>query len=80
MRGALQVIEIIPPQVATDLMDGLKNSPFSVTLEKFADDVMVQLIAYPFADEITVDEVKPFRFAEGDGKMTEIVTGMVGDS
>ena len=25
MRGALQIIEIIPPQVATDLMDGLEK-------------------------------------------------------
>ena len=79
MRDTLQVIEIIPPQVATDLMDGLKNSPYSVPLEKFADDVMALLVVDPSADEIIVDEVKPFRFAERDGKVREIVNAMVAD-
>lgn len=77
LRDALQVIEIIPPQVATDLMEGLKDSPYSVPLEKFADDVMALLVAQPSADEIIVDEVKPFRFAERDGKIREIVNAMV---
>lgn len=77
LRDTLQVIEIIPPQVATDLMEGLKDSPYSVPLEKFADDVMALLVAQPSADEIIVDEVKPFRFAERDGKVREIVNAMV---
>jgi uncharacterized oxidoreductase len=79
LRDSLQVIEIIPPQVATDLMVGLKDSPYSVPLEKFADDVMALLVADPSVDEIIVDEVKPFRFAERDGKVREIVTTMIAD-
>lgn len=77
LRNVPQVIEIIPPQVATDLLEGLKDSPFSVPLAKFADDVMAQLIAHPSADEIVVDEVMPFRFAERDGKVGEIVRDML---
>jgi uncharacterized oxidoreductase len=80
LRGALQVIEIIPPQVATDLMEGLKDSPYSVPLEKFTDDVMAQLVTHPLADEIIVDEVEPFRFAERDGKVREILKTMVADA
>lgn len=80
LRDALQVIEIIPPQVATDLMDGLKDSPYSVPLEKFADDVMAQLIAHGSADEIIVDEVKAFRFAERDGTVQDTLKAMVAGS
>lgn len=79
LKESVQVIEIIPPQVATDLMDGLKDSPYSFPLEKFADDVMSQLISYPAADEIIVDEVKPFRFAEREGKVREILKAMIVD-
>ena len=80
MKESMQIIEIIPPQVATDLMDGLKDSPHSIPLEKFADDVMSQIIAHPAWDEIVVDDVKPFRFAERDGKVREILKAMVADS
>ncbi|MEG3177642.1 SDR family NAD(P)-dependent oxidoreductase [Sphingomonas sp. RB3P16] len=80
LKGRPQVIEIIPPQVATDLMEGLKDSPFSVALDTFADDVMAQLLTDPSADEIIVDAVKPFRFAERDGKVEEIVNAMIANS
>ena len=76
LRDAVQVIEIVPPQVATDLLAGLKESPYSVPLEKFADDVMAQLIAHESEDEIIVDEVKPFRFAERDGTVRDLLTAM----
>jgi uncharacterized oxidoreductase len=77
LHDKVQVIEIIPPQVATDLMEGLKDSPFSVPLEKFADDVMNQLITCVSRDEIIVDEVMPFRFAERDGTLADILKAMV---
>lgn len=76
LKDRLQVIEIVPPQVATDLMEGLKDSPHSVPLAKFADDVVSQLNELPRADEIIVDEVKPFRFAERDGSVAELVAAM----
>jgi uncharacterized oxidoreductase len=76
LQKSIRVIEIIPPQVATDLMEGLKESQYSVPLEKFADDVMAQLLADTARDEIIVDEVKPFRFAERDDKVRALVTAM----
>jgi uncharacterized oxidoreductase len=79
LQDDLQVIEIIPPQVATDLMEGLQDSPYSVPLEKFADDVMAQLLAQPSAEEIIVDEVKPFRFAEKEGTVGDLLKAMVSD-
>lgn len=80
LQDTLQVIEIIPPQVATDLMEGLRDSPYSVPLETFADDVMARLIAHASADEIIVDAVKPFRFAERDGTVQDTLKAMVADS
>ena len=77
VKDSVQVIEVIPPQVATDLMDGLKDSPHSVPLEKFANDVISQITSSPMLDEIIVDEVKPFRFAERDGKVREILKAMI---
>ncbi|WP_137681179.1 SDR family oxidoreductase [Aurantiacibacter suaedae] len=77
LEGDAQVIEIIPPQVATDLLEGLKESPHSVPLNKFADDVMAHLNEQPEADEIVVEEVEPFRFAERDNKVREIVARMI---
>lgn len=79
LQDDLQVIEIIPPQVATDLMEGLQDSPYSVPLEKFADDVMAQLLAQPSAEEIIVDEVKPFRFAEKEGTVGDLLKAMMSD-
>lgn len=79
VKESVQIIEIIPPQVATDLMDGLKDSPYSVPLEKFADDVMSQIASDTVKDEIVVDEVKPFRFAEKEGSVREILEAMIAD-
>lgn len=53
-------------------MVGLKESPQSVRLDKFADDVMAPLTVQPDADEIIVEEVEPFRFAERDGILREM--------
>ncbi|ARU15780.1 hypothetical protein [Croceicoccus marinus] len=76
LKISVQVIEIIPPQVATDLMVDLKEPPQSVPLDKFADDVMAPLTVQPDADEIIVEEVEPFRFPERDGTLREIVASM----
>ena len=57
-------------------MNGLRQSPNSVPLAKFAADVMTRLTHQPDADEIIVDEVAPFRFAERDGKVREFVKSM----
>jgi len=58
----VQVIEIPPPHVATALT-GRTNDPTAMPLAEFVEEVMEILKTQPFASEILVERVKPFRHA-----------------
>lgn len=77
LSGVVDVLEIIPPQVATDLTPSLKGSPWSVPLEVFADEVMALLDEQPSSGEILVESVKPFRFAEQEGTTDNLIASML---
>lgn len=77
LAGSVEVIEIIPPQVATDLLPGLKGSPYSVPLDVFADEVMALLDEQPASGKIVVESVKPFRFAERHGRTEELIASVL---
>lgn len=77
LSGAVEIIEIVPPQVTTDLTPALRDSPYSVPLDAFADEVLALLEAPPSSGEILVESVKPFRFAERDGTTDEMIAGML---
>lgn len=64
----VQVTEIIPPLVQTELM-GEKHAtnPAALPLADFIQQTMSILKDDPDAQEVVVDKVKPQRFAEGDG-------------
>lgn len=59
---SVEVIELIPPYVATHLMDGF-NNPRAMPLDKFIAEAMEILTAQPTPPEICVENVKGFRFA-----------------
>lgn len=61
-----EVLELIPPYVATDLMDGASD-PRAMPLGKFLAEVMEILKAQPTPYEICVENVKPLRFAAENG-------------
>ncbi|MCX5494824.1 SDR family oxidoreductase [Kaistia dalseonensis] len=66
---AIQVHEIVPPYVQTELMGpGQASDPDALPLKDFIDETMRLLQADPHADEILVERVKPLRFAEVDGR------------
>ena len=68
LRGsATEVLELIPPYVATDLLDGASD-PRAMPLEKFIAEVMEILKTQPAAAEICVESVKPLRFAAESGR------------
>ena len=76
--SGVEVIELAPPQVATDLMPGQKVDPGAMPLDNFIDEVMALLEADPAAHEILVERVKPLRFAEREGRFDaafEMVNG-----
>jgi uncharacterized oxidoreductase len=66
-----EVLELIPPYVATDLMDGATD-PRAMPLDKFLAEVMGILKTRPTPPEICVENVKPLRFAAETGRFEAI--------
>ncbi len=72
-----EVIELIPPYVATDLMGGASD-PRAMPLGKFIAEVMAILKTQPTPAEICVENVKALRFAAEKGKFDAIFQGLNG--
>jgi uncharacterized oxidoreductase len=67
-RGSsTEVLELIPPYVATDLMNGASD-PRAMPLDRFIAEVMEILKTQPTVTEICVEGVKPLRFAAESGR------------
>ena len=70
-----EVLELIPPYVATDLMTGA-NDPRAMPLEKYIAEVMAIWKTQPTPPEIAVENVKGLRFAAQSGKYDAIFQGL----
>jgi uncharacterized oxidoreductase len=68
----VQVIEIIPPQVQTALQGDRGFDPRGMPLDEYISETIALLQSQPEADEIIVDRVKGFRFAERDGRYDDV--------
>jgi uncharacterized oxidoreductase len=76
LRGThIEVLELVPPYVATDLMSGASD-PRAMPLDKFIAEVMVILKTQPTPSEICVENVKGLRFAAETGKYNGIFEGL----
>ncbi len=65
---AVQVLELIPPYLQTELMGpGQASDPRAMPLKAFIAEVMSLLEGSPDAGEICVEQVKSLRFAEANG-------------
>ena len=71
LAGKVEVIELVPPGVQTDLTPGQANRPGYMPLEAFADAVAAQFAQVPTPHEILVDEVQFLRRAEREGHFDE---------
>jgi uncharacterized oxidoreductase len=71
----IEVLELIPPYVATDLMSGAAN-PRAMPLDKFIAEVMGIFKTQPTPAEICVEAVKGLRFAAGSGRYDAIFNGL----
>jgi uncharacterized oxidoreductase len=69
---SVQVIEIIPPQVQTALQGDPGFDSRGMPLDDYIAETMMLLQTQPQADEIIVERVKGFRFAERDGAYDNI--------
>jgi len=71
LAGKVEVIELAPPGVQTDLTPGQANRPGYMPLDAFADAVISQFVQQPTPPEILVDEVQFLRQAEREGRFDE---------
>ena len=74
LEGKVEVIELAPPGVQTDLTPGQAARPGYQPLDEFIDQVMEQFGQQPTPPEILVERVKQLRFAERDGTVEERLT------
>jgi uncharacterized oxidoreductase len=72
---ATEVLELIPPYVATDLMSGASD-PRAMPLDAFIAEVMEILKTQPTPSEICVENVKRLRFAAESGNFDAIFNGL----
>jgi len=76
LRGTrIEVLELVPPYVATDLMSG-KSDPRAMPLDKYIAEVVEILKTQPTPAEICVENVKGLRFAAESGKYDAIFQGL----
>lgn len=71
LRGRVEVIELAPPGVQTDLTPGQATRPGYQPLDEFADEVVALFEKQPAPEEILVENVRHLRFAERDGTLAE---------
>ncbi|HWU02969.1 MAG TPA: SDR family NAD(P)-dependent oxidoreductase [Novosphingobium sp.] len=74
LRGRVEVVEIVPPAVQTELTPGQSKRPGYQPLDAFADEVTALFLAQPTPDEVLVEGVKYLRNAEAEGRYGETVT------
>jgi uncharacterized oxidoreductase len=74
-ESTIEVIELIPPYVATHLLNGAAD-PRAMPLDKFIAEVMEILKTQPAVTEICVENVKRLRFAAGSGHYDSIFRGL----
>jgi uncharacterized oxidoreductase len=66
LKGRVEVLELAPPGVQTNLTPGQATRPGYQPLEEFADEAMRLLTQQPTPPEILVERVRFLRFAEAE--------------
>jgi short-subunit dehydrogenase involved in D-alanine esterification of teichoic acids len=69
----VNVIELCPPAVQTELIPGGSQAEAFMPLEDYIDDTMSILRDQPDVTEVIVDRVKPLRFSEVYDKYDETI-------
>lgn len=71
LRGKVEVIDIVPPGVRTDLTPGQRDMEMYMPLDEFIDETMSLLTQSPTPPEILVENVKFLRNAEREGRFDQ---------
>lgn len=73
LAGKVEVIELAPPAVRTDLTPGQSTREGYMPLDAFADEVMALFAVEPTPEEILVQNVLPLRNAEANGSVPQVL-------
>jgi uncharacterized oxidoreductase len=76
LEGKVEVIEIAPPGVRTELNPGQSKIEDYMPLDDFIEEAMSLITQEPTPEEILVENVKPLRFAEKNGAHDTILQAM----
>jgi len=71
LKGQVEVIELIPPGVQTDLTPGQATREGYMPLDDYIDEVMSLFEIQPTPPEIAVERVKFLRNAEAEGRFEQ---------
>jgi len=74
LKGRIEVIELAPPAVQTDLTPGQREAAGYLRLDVFADEAMALFAQQPTPPEVLVEAVKFLRNAEAEGRFDATVT------
>lgn len=73
LMDKVEVIELVPPAVRTDLTPGQSTRESYMPLGDFADEVMALFAVQPTPEEILVQNVLPLRNAEANGTVPQVL-------
>ena len=69
----VDVVELVPPAVRTDLLPGQRDSDFAMPLDEFVDEIVHLIGTQPAATELLVERVKFLRWGEARGDYVDVV-------
>jgi uncharacterized oxidoreductase len=78
LKGKVEVIELVPPGVQTELTPGQSTREGYMPLGAFIDEVMTLFRQQPTPREILVERVGALRWAERDGRFDQMVEMLSG--
>jgi len=73
LAGKVEVIELAPPAVRTDLTPGQSTREGYMPLDDFADEAISLFAIEPTPEEILVQNVLPLRNAEANGSVPQVL-------
>ncbi|OBA61615.1 oxidoreductase [Mycobacterium sp. 1100029.7] len=74
--SSVEVKELEPPSVQTDLMPGQRDNDAAMPLDDFLDEVMQLLENEPDRNEIQVERVKFLRYGEARGDQDKVIAAL----
>lgn len=76
LAGRVDIIELVPPAVQTDLTPGQSTRAGYLPLGAFMDEVMTLFAHQPTPPEILVERVGPLRFAEAERRFDQTLAAL----